>query len=319
MVDSNQFISVMTPAVTAGSSSFNFTTWNASPNVSFTVTVTGITTGMSEKNIANTLCVQASNFMNSNNCLFRGTIGVITDPISGNFQVARTDHVVSLFSLSQFQVTQVADTTGATYYIDDCPVLCTVAEASSYGPLVNQLLQNSTGSSLSVTQIIDILAEASADLTGVLRNNVVSCWYEFQNTTNLVNAIKFENTPIQYFFQPYTIRPTIISLATTVSIFDLTSRYNVDYQTGWCTFKFAQDLLFNYEPFDNLNQWYCVYLAGNYYIPREIKTAVLKLSYINQVNNFVKSMSDGNTSISYDTNVNIRHRAIYSPIRRYMQ
>jgi hypothetical protein len=309
----------MTPAASAGSSSFYFNTWNASPSVSFTVTVTGITPFMSEKQIAHTLTTQASSYFELNNYLFTGVIGVVTDPISGNFQIANTDHIASVFSLSQFQVTQTADTTGATYYIDTCPVLCTVAEAMAYAPLANQLLQSCSGSALTNTQVVDLLAEASADLCGVLRNNIVSAWYEFQNTTNLSNAIKFDNTPIQYFFQPYTMRPTIISLATTVSIFDLTSRYNVDYQTGWCTFKFAQDLLFNYEPFDFNNQWYCVYLAGNYYIPREIKTAVLKLSYINQVNSFIKELSDGVSKVVYETDINSRQRLVYGPIRKYMQ
>lgn len=315
-----RFLSVMTAPASSGSSTFNITSYNATPNVSLTVTVTGINVGMSEEQVAMTMCQQISSAFFTNGVLFQGVLGTLVSPTSAAFQTAVTDHVISVFSQSQYSFTQVADTTGCNYFLDTTPIFCTVDEAMAFGPLANQMLQGCNGP-LTTQQIIDLLAMASSDAVGILRNNIVSCFYVFYFTTMLTNAIKFPNTPIQFYWNPYTLRPTIIAMATQVATFDLASRYEVDFRSGWCTFRFAQDILFNYEPFDYNNQWYIAYQAGYNQIPREIKTAILRWSYVIQSVGFlnVSSISDGNTEIKYSVDKNIEKRNIFSTLRQYMQ
>jgi hypothetical protein len=318
-VDNRVFLSVMTPAASTGTSTFNLSSYNATPNVSITFTVTGITAGMNEFLVANTICTQASNAIYDAGWLFQGVLGLLTDPISANYQTANTGHVTSFFSQAQFALSQVADTTGTAYYIDSIPVLATVTDAMSYAPLANQLLQTCAGGQLSQQQIIDLFALASAELIGVTNNNIVSSYYIFEWTSNIANAIRFQAPPIQMYWNPYIIRPTIVAMTTDVATFDLSINYDVDYQTGWCTFKFAQDLLFNYEPFDNQNQWRCAFQGGWNYIPREIKLALYQLSYLIQTTSNISSISDGVTRVTYAKDNNITKREIFSPLRiKYM-
>lgn len=306
----------MAPPSASGTLSFTLTTYNASPNLSLTVTVTGIQRGMTEEQVAQTICLQASSAMCNSGTIFQGYIGTITDPVTGAWNTACTDHVVSIFSLAQFAVLDITDTgSGALYFEDTSPVLCTLNDALTYGPLSAQLLQTCGGGALSTSQIIDLLAMASADVCAITRNDFVQGYYIFQLTTNLTNAIRFPNYPVVFFFNPFDIRPTIIQLAAQVAIFDLPARYSVDYQTGWCTFRYAQDLLFNYEPFDMNNQWFCAYLAGYYAIPREVKTAVLRWSYVCQTYTNITEMSNGVIKVSWSVNKNMEQRNIYGPLR----
>lgn len=309
-------MSVLVPPVSSGSMSFTLQTYNAMPNVTLTVTVTGINPTMTEKVLASTICFQASAAMAAQGTLFQGYIGTITDPVTGAWQTQFTDHVVSFFSLAQFDVLDITDTsTGAEYFVDSSPVLCTVAEALLDGPLSNQLLQTCGGGALNTDQIINLLAMASADICAITRNDFIQSWYIFQLTTNIVNAIRFPNYPIAFFYNPFDIRPTIIQMAAQVAVFDLPTRYSVDYQTGWCTFRFAQDLLFNYEPFDYNNQWFCAYLAGFYQIPREVKTAVLRWSYVCQTFSNITEVTDGTAKVSWSIDKNMEKRNIFAPLR----
>lgn len=314
--DARKYLSVMTPASASGSLSFTLQTYNASPNVTLTVTVTGITAGMPEEVIAGTICNQASAAMVAQGSLFQGWIGTITSPVTGAWQTAFTGHVVSLFSLAQFAVLNVTDIgTGVIVFEDSSPVLCTVNEALMDGPLSSQLLQACGGTALSTSQIINLLAMASADVCAITRNDFIQSWYVFQLTTNITNAIRFPNYPVVFYYNPFDIRPTIIQIAAQVAIFDLPTRYSVDYQTGWCTFRYAQDLLFNYEPFDMNNQWFCAYLAGFYQIPREVKTAVLRWSYVCQAFSNITEMWDGITKITWSVDKNIEKRNIFAPLK----
>jgi hypothetical protein len=311
----------MTSPVSTGTTVFSLTSWNASLNVALTFACTGISAGMPEYLVTQTITQQISSSLYASGNLFAGCLGLITDPVSAAFNVNRTDHVMSLFSQCQYDFEVVSDTTGTNYYIDNIPVLTTVADAMAFAPLANQLLQSCSGGPLSIVQIIDLLAMSSADLVSTLRNNIVSCYYVKYYTTLQTNAIRLDNRPVQYWFNPYTLRPTIIQLAVAVASWVSNSVFEVDFQSGWMTFRFAQDQLFNYEPFDYQNQFYLGYLAGNNYIPREIRDAVLKWSYILQTSGFsnVKSISDGNSKIEYELDKNTEKRNIFAPIRRYCQ
>ena len=109
-------------------------------------------------------------------------------------------------------------------------------------------------------------------------------------------------------------------MATQVATFDLASRYEVDQYTGWITFRFAQDLLFNYEPFDFNNQWRDAYRAGFYNIPEELKIAVLRYCWCIQ-NSFttISEIHDGSTTIKYAIDKNIEKRTIVSSLKEFMQ
>jgi hypothetical protein len=197
--------------------------------------------------------------------------------------------------------------------------LGTVAEAQAYGPLANQLLQTNTGASMSTTQVVDLLALASSDLVAEINNPIVTGYYTKEITTLMTNAVQLDYYPVQYYWNPYVIRPTIIAMATQVATFDLASRYNLDFATGWLTFRFAQDQLFNYEPFDFQNQFLLAYEAGWNYIPREIKLALFQLSYLIQTTSNIEEMSDGSLRVKYTTDKNIARRIIFNKLRiKYM-
>ena len=316
----NTFLSVLSPAVASGNIALQFQTYNAQPNNTFTVTVTGIQAGATEQTIAYTIATQASSYFGNTGILFNGKLPTILDPVCGVFQTISTDHVTNFFSLAQFGITTTLNQTGAYLKLGERPVYTTIPAASAYGPINNQGFQLCGGGDMTQDEMADILAEASADVAAILNNNVVAAFYVYEFTTQMTNALRFPNRPVQYFWNPYTLRPTIMAMATQVATFDLNSRYEVDQESGWITFRFAQDLLFNYEPFDWNNQWRDAYIAGNYHIPTELKTAVLRWIWVIQ-NSFttIKSVRDGNTAIEYSIDKNIEKRNILGPLRKYMQ
>ena len=320
---SNKYLSVMLPAASSGSVAFKFQTFNSQPSQTFTVTVTGISAGDSEQMVAYTICNQASSYFGNNGILFTGVIGSLSDPVCGVFQTAFTEHVVNFFSPAQFSLSQVSDTTGSLYKLGTSPALTTVLEASAYGPINNQGFQtcsNGSRSNMTTSQMADLILEASSDLTAIMKNNIVSSYYIYEFTTTQTNALRYPNRPVNLFYYPYVIRPVLYPFTSITNTFDFPSNYYVDRDSGYITFRFAQDILFNYEPFDFNNQFRSAYGAGTTYIPEEIKTAVLRWIWVIQ-NSFttISKVSDGQSEITYGIDKNIEKRTITANIWEYMQ
>lgn len=317
---SNKFLSVLTAAVSSGSLGLRFQSYNASPNTSLSVTITGISAGDSERSIAYTISNQASAAFGNAGLLFQGVIGTISDPVSGYYQTVFTEHIVDFFSPAQFEVTKTSDTTGATYYFSNSPVLATVAEASSFGPINNKGYQLCGGVDLTPTQMADLIAEASSDLTAIMRNSVVQAYYIYEFTTTQTNALQYPKRPVQFYWYPYVIRPVLYPFTNITNTFNFPANYFVDRDSGYITFRFAQDILFNYESFDWNNQFRSAYLAGLTYIPQELKTAVLRWIWVSQ-NSFVtiSKISDGASEVSFSIDKNMEKRTIVVTLKDFMQ
>jgi hypothetical protein len=339
-LDNRKFWSILIPCASSGSISFTLASLNANSNSFFinnnfpyqpsdnffgfqNVTITGVITGlnptMNEEQIALTIFNQASSILGNAGVLYTGTPVPIPDPPAPQWRLVQTGHVVNIWSQCQFTLNVTADTTGSYYSIDDTPTLVTVADALKFGPVTNQQFLSNTGGPLTNTQIADLMTATSGYVTAILKNPVVQASYYYESWTNFVNGIQLQNYPIQYSDNPFILRPTIITNLTLSATADLFSRYFMDSETGWIQFRFAQDLLFNFEPFDMNNQFRLSYIAGYLQIPRAVKLAIIAMSYQLQTQSNVEELRGGSFVVKFQPSSDRAVRSIFEPLRKYMR
>lgn len=311
----------MTPPTSAvGSFAFDLQSYNAIPNTTLNITVTGLASGMTEDQVAYTINQQASAQIAGASAYFNGYLPTfLVNPVTAMWAVANTDHVEQVYCTANFTLTVTSNTTGAKIKLGTAPILATVAEALAYSPLLNAFY-SSCGGALDTDQIIDLLNMASSDVVSVIRNPIVSSLYVFQFTCQQTNSVQLPNYPVQYYYLPFMVRPVIYPLASPASSFTLQSIFTVNSNNGWMTYRFAQDMLFNYEPYDWNNMFIMGFRAGYYHIPQEIITAVVQYAYmLSQGYTGIKSLSDGVTKIEYEIDRNLMKREIFSKLRVYMR
>ena len=311
----------MTPPTSAsGSFAFTLQSFNAVPNVGLVLTATGLVSGMTEDQVAHTINQQASAQIAGAGVYFNGYLPTfIVNPVTAMWAVAQTDHVMSVYCPASFSMTEASNTTGAKIRIGTSPILATVNEALTYSPLLNSVY-STCGGALNTDQLIDLLDMASADTVSILGNTIVTDYYVFQFTTQQTNSIRLPAYPVQYYYPPFMVRPVIYPLASPQSSFALQSLFTVNSGDGWMTYRFAQDMLFNYEPYDWNNMFIMAFISGFYHIPREIITCIIQYAYLLQTSySNIKEISDGVTKISYDVDRNMIKREIFSKVRTYMR
>ena len=310
----------MTPPVFNGSLTLSLQSFNAVPNTTLNITVTGLASGMTEDQVAYTINQQASAQIAGADAYFNGYLPTfIVNPVTAMWAVANTDHIVQVYSCANFNLTIDSNTTGSEIRVGTSPILTTVAEALAYSPLLNAFY-SSCGGALDVDQVIDLLNMASSDVVSILNNPIVSALYVYQFTTQQTNSIRLPNYPVQYYYMPFMVRPVIFPLASPSSSFDLQTLFTVNSSDGWMTYRFAQDMLFNYEPYDWNNMFIMGFWAGFYHIPQEIITGVIQYSFmLSQGYSGIKALSDGVTKVEYEIDRNLMKREIFSKLRAYMR
>ena len=339
-MDNRKYWSILIPCASSGSINFTLASQNANTNA-YTInnnypscpesnnfgfnniTITGVITGLNpsqtESQMALTIFTQASSIIASAGYYYNGAPLAVPDPPYPSWRLVQTGHVVNIWSQSQFTLDITADNTGSYYSITDTPTLTTVADALKFGPVTNQYFQNNVGGPLTTIQIADLMTATSAYVTEILKNPVVQGCYYYEAWTNFINGIQLQNYPIQYMDNPYILRPTIITNLTLSATADLDSRYFIDSATGWVQFRFAQDMLFNFEPFDMNNQWRCTYIAGYLQIPTAIKLAVVAMSYQLQTQSNVQELRGGSFVVRFNPSQDRAIKTIFEPLRKYMR
>jgi hypothetical protein len=320
-MDNRLFLSVLLPAASAGSFNYSINAYaydSSGPDNTITGTVTGILTSYSETQVAQTIFNQVSLTLISAGASYSGAPFPVPNNPLPTFRLTRTEHVICFWSQAQFEINITGDTTGGFYAIDATPTLDTVAGLQQRAFAVNQPLQSDSGGPLTTLQLVQLLRTSSAELVNTMRNNIVLSTYYFETWTNFQNQVRLQCYPVAYLDTPYILRPTIITNLTLSAQADTYGRYFIDSQTGWVAFRFTQDLLFNYEPYDINNQWRVTYIAGFKSIPSGVKDAIAKLSYQLQIFSNLEEIRGGSFVARFDKDATQRAaKAIYSPLRQY--
>lgn len=303
-MEARQCINIMTPPASGGSISFQFQTYNANPNITIVATVTGVDATNSEEDLAANIAYQLGTIQIQNQVDFEGNVDLVTNPPpDANFYLSRTDHVINVFSQSQFSVKVTANNTGADVEITPDPILVKLSDAKAFGPSVgNNWVDSSTGIALTNSQIITALRLSSSYLVSVLRNRIVKSMYILQILGNWTISVQTQKKPIIRVFNPLLRRPDVPTfLDLSSQLVDPLSVYDVQDDEGWIAYRYAQEVFNALEPFDKDNTWRLAYEAGYHNIPDAIKFAIIRLAYIQQRFSNVKSLKGGTSEIVYGT------------------
>lgn len=297
------FLSVLTPAASAGDITFQIQTYDASTNATLTLVATGITITDSEAAIANKIKTQLDTQLVQYHANYVGVASYGTDVPPALFRLGRTDHIVSIFSESQFSFEILTDTTGGMNYIQNIPVLVTISKARTWGLFEEQPFEDEDDNALTNQQMADLLCMGSAKFVNITNNYIVQSTFVHTEWGFYTKGIQLKKYPVFSMDGPRIRRPNILSSVVIDNTQDLASKYTLDNENGWVMFRFAQEMLLNYEPFDMGNEIKISYVGGYKQIPIDIQQAVVKLTSVIQNDVDIKSLKAGSFAVEFRPDV----------------
>lgn len=276
MRSNSQYLSVLTTAASDGSYGFDLTTLNVSPNITLSVSITGILEGDDEETIATAIEDQLKTLFNSTGASYSGTPVFTNESVPATFQVSRTEFSVCIWSQAKFTVTSITNTTGSIIEVEDSPGLVTLSQFEDISTVYGVSLQDANGNSFSDNQICDVIMYASNKLTTLLNNNIVSSTYLDEYRGKDTKSIFLKQPAINSFDAPAIRRKSFYDIFYIPLYSNLS--YILNYTTGELTYRFNNNLAAVGEPFALDNEIKITYIAGYNHIPLEIKTAVVELA-----------------------------------------
>lgn len=284
----------MTPAASSGSISYTLQTFDAISNLVITDVVSGITTSDSEKGIAKKVLDQINTTICMIGASYNGTPVLVGESASAQFQLTRSDHVVCIFSQSQFQLDITDDTTGAIYSVRSSPALTTVADVQKYSTILNQSFSNLTNA-----QIANLIELVSDEIVEDCRTPIVLSTFVTHVVTNLYDGYQLPIYPVYDMDNPSINRPWTILNFVDVSVSDVTTRYHIQ-RDGWIVYKYPQNLVYvTNDPYEKGNMWMVSWVAGHSQIPEIVKRAVAKITPFYTSFSMYEELSGGTSRVKF--------------------
>lgn len=262
-----QYVSFLTPIASSGDIVIDIETFDANTNVSFSIN-SSASAGYTEQQAAILLYDTASTYIYTNDLVFGEPVFYNEAP-AATFRVTRTEHCVCFFSESQFELNVSSNPTGSIIQVSDYPTLTTVSECRNAAAASLVSLANAAGEDLSDAALANMVMYASTEFCAVTNNPIVISSYIYEEITNFNQSIFLPMLPLVTVDRPHIRRPGFPQLF--IATADLATNYSADRQSGEVNFRFAQDMLFIYEPFDMHNDYKQYYTAGYKYIPKMVK------------------------------------------------
>ena len=312
------FLSILTPPASSGSLTFSLQSYDATTNVSLTLTATGLLTTDTEAGVAVKVKDQLATQFIQYDVDYTGQPSFGTDPPVASWRAGRTGHVMSLFSECQYRFEITADTTGGTNYLSTIPVLITLAKARSMGAFLEQPFTDSSGTAYSNSQLADFLALGSSEFVSVTNNYIVETTFVHTEWGFYTRGIQLKKYPIAAMDGPRIRRPNILTTIVIDNTTDLSSKYTLDNDTGWVMFRFVQDLLMNYEPFDMNNEIKVSYIGGYKEIPLDVLKAIVKLTSVIKSDADIKSLRAGSFAVEFRPDI-VVFGDIFISLKKYFR
>lgn len=297
-----QFISVMSSANSVGALDLNLTTYDLQANISLTLSVSGITGTETENQLAykcftqlNTrlaqLGYQYPNIPPINiNTVVQPYLAFPDQVMYPFFSVNYCDNIVNIAGQSNFSVSVTNNATGAKVVSSNNPILITLAEARYKARWLGLSFLNADGSAYTDNQLTDLLQMSSEYLTSFLNNYIVPVTYMYYEITQGTRSVFVQKGPIIDFFPPVARRPSFLfSLAMGFIFGTYKGNFAIDKSRNEIYYRYAQDFVLNYEPFDDGNEIMIPYIAGHKQIPNIIKDYTLNFINLLQLQEY-KSM-----------------------------
>jgi hypothetical protein len=293
----------MLPAASSGSTVFQVQTYDATPNLTFTVTCTA-TAGDSEITMAYNY-LNAFNFYFIANGAYYGTsntgggIPVFSDQNpQPTFYADRTDHVVSFWSQARYSITQISDTTGSKFNMGPNGTLVTYAQAQDYAPMLGTIFEDLYENSLAQQQILDLLAICSDQIIKLVNNNFVVSNYLHEHVGCLNGSIILRTGPILDYDTPLVRRPYVV-LITAVPLGQTKISYQVDRKTKLFNYRFTNDLIDLTEPLEMNNDFKLTYRAGYQNIPTIVKEKIINVANLVLTDTNLSALGGGSAKFTF--------------------
>lgn len=275
-MENREYLSVLSVAASSGSLTLTLTTYDSSTtNVTIVAAVTGITSGDSETTIARKVMDQVPTILIQNAAKYSGVPSLIQNGPLPTFRLTRTEHVVCFYSECQFDIS-VTNPTGCIVELEN--VFITTTEALDFSSIFGLGFDLMTAPHLS-----KLLSITSSRLVNMLNNPIVISTYRHDENTKWRRAIRLNRVPIVSVDKTMIRYPDILPFLAQVEVADINTFFDIDHLRGWIEYKFSQESIMCYEPFDYGNSIRLSYTAGYKYIPQEIKSAIIELAYNLQI------------------------------------
>lgn len=302
-----RYISVISPPYQNETVEFNFTTYDADPNVSFSIPVS-LTAGHGEVQTSIDIITQINDYLNNNYYTdtngnpqllqYNGSATFSNQLTAPTFRPTRTDLSTCIWSQAQFELTLTSNTSGAIIKLTPKPVYVSITEAKRFAPVLGVDYSDIDENFLSDDQLGLLLELASDQVSTIINNNIVSSTYLHEEAGRRTGSIFFKVRPGQSFDLPQMRRPYIIGV-TSILITKSPVAYNFNKRTGELQYRFTNDLIEISEPFDLYNEIKGTYIAGYLNIPVCIKHAVINFATTILEDPNVRSLKGGSLEVNF--------------------
>jgi hypothetical protein len=276
---------------------FHLETYNSQANIalSFTATSSGTET---EVGLAYSLASQFNTILIQASAAYNGQ-PVFSDqlPIS-SFNVTVTDHVVCIWSQANFRIELTSNTTGSSILVGPSPVLVTLQKAKNYAPLLGIEFSDFNENNLTDKQIMVLMELASDQIVKLTNNNIINSTYLKEHIGNMTGTLTLGKGPITSWDVPYIRRPYII-LVTAIPLGQAAIAYNVVTRLKLVNYRFTNDLMNLFDPFEMNNEVKMSYRAGFLNIPRIIQEKVVEMSSLMLTDTNIKSLKGGSAAVEF--------------------
>lgn len=312
------FISIMQAAASSGSFNVTVETINAQANLLQQMVVTGVNLNDSPITIAFNAQAQLTVQLAQYGIAYTGapqftSLGIIDPSGSPNFssqlglatfRITQSDHVLCFFSEADFILSVSNDTTGCYQYVSDVPLLGTIAQINTFGPISGLVLETVAGAALSTDQIVYLIELASSKLIQILNNNIVVCTYVHEAIGYWQRSFFLREGIPGIYFDGVRVKPSTSVLMYGILVGNsLSMNWNYKRATGELNYIPSQNLIGAYEPSAMGNEIKISYVAGNFHIPRAILSGLMDLmTAILENRGDISELKTGTWSVKFNNN-----------------
>lgn len=297
-MDWRNYLSVMTPCAASGNIVYNFTTYDANPNISLTMTVSAVT-GENEVALARRIHDQLTVQLIQASAQYNGVPVFSNQVPKATFFIGQSDNIVSVWSQATFLITEVSNNTGATVQVSSNPTYVTLAQALALGPLLGSDFTGLDETELTSAQIMAALQLASNQISSIVNNNLVIANYLLEYIGNMEGSTSLQYGPVVNYDTPVILPPLYAIMAQAYYIYLYPYSFQVNRKLRILNYRFTSQLMGDGDPFEMNNEVKMTYRAGFMNIPSIIKekTLIVTSLLLNDAN--VKSLKGGSFAVEF--------------------
>lgn len=308
------FISITKAPTLSGSLVFSLETYTGTPALLLTLTITGVQSTDTEEDVATRIHTQLNTLLASYQ--YDGTPTLSDQVYDSSFRLAKTQHIVSLWSQCDFYFKLTSNSTGCIAFVSDSSaIFTTISMFKEYANIKGISLLSASGPSMTDSQINALLLQGSSQITSYLKSYVVATTYLNTFRGKDTKSVFLRPTPGVSIDNIAVRRKAYINLYTNPTYTASSLSYNR--LNGELNYRPDSITVDTRSPFALDNEVQITFIAGYYTIPDEVQWAtvdLVELRITGQDN--IKKLQGGSGSVEFNNQKDILTRILY-PILKF--